>query len=154
MNIRKAIIFLSFFIFFVILFDGLNIFFPFLGEWHGNFANGSDPKNYQKEVTLTFFPFDILLIDFTGNENEYYNVYFSYKSLDENNIVIKGRFYDVLSISYGENQINIQSENGFIHNGVYYRRAMFIEKGVFLFIVIFIVFLLWNRSRRKNAVPF
>jgi hypothetical protein len=151
MNKKSIIIISTAISLLLILLFGISIINPLFGEWHGDFIGPADPKNAQKEVTLKFFPFHLLLIDFTGNENEYFNVIFSYEFLDNDQIDIKGRFHDLLTVHREKDLLTVQSTNGFIHEGIYTKRSTFLRDCIFVVpLIITIAFYSINREKSKE----
>lgn len=101
------------------IFNLSNMHVYMIGKWIGEPLTETTDLQY----VLKFLPFDILLADVKTKTETGHNFLFSYRFLNDNQVIINGRFLEKLDISkLNHNLIWIESEQGFIPTG-FYRRA-------------------------------
>lgn len=101
------------------IFNLSNMHVYMIGKWVGEPLTETTDLQY----VLKFLPFDILLADVKTKTETGHNFLFSYRFLNDNQVIINGRFLEKLDISkLNHNLIWIESEQGFIPTG-FYRRA-------------------------------
>jgi len=130
-----------------------NMKFFILGRWHTEYEQVDGNKKYQMQYKLLFLPFNILLMDVVSPYEQYHNIRFSYRFADKDRIIIEGRFTSELIISKDDDDLIIQSDNGFIPNGKYMKISSFWTwlPVVVSIIIISIVIQVRKRKLSKNV---